>query len=82
MKKLGLILAVSLAAVLAIAQSAFAAGGWTTVSVPSTGNNVSLLGASARTNADAWAVGQQFVGGGTAAGARRSHITGTERRGP
>jgi len=41
-----------------------ASGGWTPVSVPSTGNNVSLLGATARSDTDAWAVGQQFVAAG------------------
>ena len=64
MKKLGLAVTVALVAAVAVAPSAFAAGGWTSVSVPSTGNNVSLLGASARTNSDAWAVGQQFVAAG------------------
>jgi hypothetical protein len=44
--------------------SAFAAGGWTAVSIPGTGNNVDLHGVFARTNTDAWAVGQQFVGAG------------------
>ncbi|HUA03923.1 MAG TPA: hypothetical protein VMB27_08475 [Solirubrobacteraceae bacterium] len=64
MKKLVLAVAASMAAYLVIAPAAFAAGGWTSVNVPSTGNNVSLLGASARTNSDAWAVGQQFVAAG------------------
>jgi hypothetical protein len=45
-------------------SSAFAAGGWTPVSIPSTGNNVDLHGVFARTNTDAWAVGQQFVAAG------------------
>jgi hypothetical protein len=40
------------------------ATGWTQVSVPSTGNNVVLLGVAARTDSDAWAVGQQFVAAG------------------
>ncbi|HUO73685.1 MAG TPA: hypothetical protein VMU39_23140 [Solirubrobacteraceae bacterium] len=64
MKKLAISAALSLAVAASITESAFAAGGWTQVSVPSTGNNVSLLGASARTNSDAWAVGQQFVAAG------------------
>ena len=64
MKKMGLAVTAALALALTIVPSAFAAGGWTPVSVPSTGNNVSLLGASARTNSDAWAVGQQFVAAG------------------
>jgi hypothetical protein len=65
MKKLGLTLtALLVAAMASYAPPAFAATGWTSVSVPSTGNNVSLLGAAARTNSDAWAVGQQFVAAG------------------
>jgi hypothetical protein len=40
--------------------TASAAAGWTVVSVPSTGINVTLYGASARTSTDAWAVGVQF----------------------
>ena len=63
-KKLAIIAALSLAVTVSITQTAFAAGGWTQVSVPSTGYNVSLLGAIARTNSDAWAVGQQFVAAG------------------
>ncbi|MGO9954611.1 MAG: hypothetical protein ACLP50_01285 [Solirubrobacteraceae bacterium] len=64
MKKLAIILAMALGVAISTAGTAFAAGGWTQVNVPSTGNNVSLLGASARSNTDAWAVGQQFVGAG------------------
>ena len=45
-------------------SSAFAAGGWTQVSIPATGNNVDLHGVFARTDTDAWAVGQQFVAAG------------------
>jgi hypothetical protein len=45
---------------------AFAAGGWTTVSIPATGNNTDLHGVFARTNTDAWAVGQQFGAAGQA----------------
>lgn len=56
--------AAALTGALVMAAPAIAAPGWTAVTVPSTGNNVSLLGASARTNTDAWAVGQQFVGAG------------------
>jgi hypothetical protein len=48
------------------AGTAYAAGGWTPVSVPATGNNVSLNGVSARTATDAWAVGQQFAAAGQA----------------
>ena len=43
-----------------VGGTASAATGWTVVSVPSTGNNVTLYGASARTSTDAWAVGAQF----------------------
>ncbi len=43
---------------------ALAATGWTVVSVPQTGNNTELNGASARTAADAWAVGGQFGAAG------------------
>ena len=64
MKKLVSIIAVAVGAAAVLAPAASAAGGWSAVSVPSTGNNVVLLGASARTNSDAWAVGQQFVGAG------------------
>jgi hypothetical protein len=45
-------------------SSAFAAGGWTTASIPATGNNVDLHGVFAVSNTDAWAVGQQFVAAG------------------
>ena len=48
------------------ASSAFAVGGWTTVSIPATGNNTDLHGVFALTNTDAWAVGQQFVAAGQA----------------
>jgi hypothetical protein len=64
MKKLVILIASLLGAAAALAPAAAAVTGWTTVSIPSTGNNVILLGASARTNSDAWAVGQQFVAAG------------------
>jgi hypothetical protein len=64
LKKLAMIIGLALAAIVSTAPTASAASGWTSVSVPSTGNNVSLLGASARTDTDAWAVGQQFVAAG------------------
>lgn len=60
MRRLTIILALSLAAVAVSAQSALAAGSWTAAKIPSTGNNVLLEGVFARTNSDAWAVGQQF----------------------
>jgi hypothetical protein len=44
-----------------LAPAAFAATGWTVVTIPQTGNNTVLYGASARTGADAWTVGQQFT---------------------
>jgi hypothetical protein len=57
--------ATALATALVIAGGpALAATGWTVVSVPQTGNNTELNGASARTGADAWAVGVQFGGAG------------------
>ena len=78
MKKLVILTAVAFAAIGTMAMAAYAATGWTTVSVPSTGNNVILSGASARTNSDAWAVGQQFVGAGKPpAPAVAYHWTGT-----
>jgi hypothetical protein len=64
MKKLVILTASMLATTGVLAMAAYAATGWTVVSVPSTSNNVILLGASARTNSDAWAVGQQFVAAG------------------
>jgi hypothetical protein len=48
------------------ASAAVAATGWTVETVPPTGNNTLLLGASARTSSDAWAVGEQFAGAGQA----------------
>jgi hypothetical protein len=59
-------LSAALVASVTFGGTAFAASGWTTATIPSTGNNVSLLGASARTNTDAWAVGQQFGAAGQA----------------
>jgi hypothetical protein len=49
-----------------VASAASAATGWTVETVPQTGNNVLLLGASARTSTDAWAVGEQFAAAGQA----------------
>ncbi len=54
------------AASILIGSSASAATGWTVESIPQTGNNILLLGASARTSNDAWAVGEQFAGAGQA----------------
>jgi hypothetical protein len=47
-----------------IASAASAATGWTVVTIPQTGNNILLLGASAPASSNAWAVGEQFVGAG------------------
>jgi hypothetical protein len=55
--------AAALTGALVMAAPAIAAPGWTAVTIPSTGNNVSLLGASARTNTDAWAAGTGASGG-------------------
>src|ERR1700677_4092604 len=49
-----------------IASTASAATGWTVTSVPQTGNNTILLGASATSSSSAWAVGEQFAGAGQA----------------
>jgi hypothetical protein len=49
-----------------LAPAAFAATGWIVVTVPQTGNNTLLTGATARTGSDAWAVGEQFTGAGQA----------------
>jgi hypothetical protein len=54
------------AVTVASASAAVAATGWTVETVPQTGNNTLLLGASARTSTDAWAVGEQFAGAGQA----------------
>lgn len=57
---------VGAAVVFGSATSALAATGWTVETVPQTGSNTLLLGASARTSTDAWAVGQQFAEAGQA----------------
>src|SRR6478752_7353255 len=56
--------ALSVLAGLVMAAPAAAAAGWTSVSVPQTGNNAELNGMSARTSTDAWAVGVQFGAAG------------------
>ena len=61
MKKLVILIPSLLGAMGALAMAAYAATGWTAVSVPSTGNNVILLGAAARTSTDAWAVGFTMI---------------------
>jgi hypothetical protein len=52
------------AALVMAAGPAFAAAGWTVVSVPRTPSNTELNGAFVRTASDAWAVGQQFGAAG------------------
>jgi hypothetical protein len=54
------------AVIFGAAPAALAATGWTVETVPQTGNNTVLLGASARTSTDAWAVGEQFAAAGQA----------------
>jgi hypothetical protein len=49
-----------------IGAAASASTGWSVVNVPPTGNNTLLIGASARTSTDAWAVGEQFAAAGQA----------------
>ena len=68
------------AVMLGSASAAVAATGWTVESIPQTGNNTVLLGASARTSTDAWAVGQQFAGPARHR-RRRSATTGTAPHG-
>jgi hypothetical protein len=69
--------ALASAAVILGGSAAFAAGGWTTVSIPATGNNTSLHGVFARTNTDAWAVGQQFGAAGQTPPPAIYHWNGT-----
>ena len=53
--------AAAVTALILLSGTASAATGWTVVSVPkTTGTNVELNAAFARTNTDAWAVGVQF----------------------
>jgi hypothetical protein len=49
-----------------IGSAASASAGWSVVTIPQTGNNTILTGASARTSTDAWAVGEQFAAAGQA----------------
>ena len=53
-------------ALVMIGSVASASTGWSVVTVPQTGNNTILTGASARTSTDAWAVGEQFGAAGQA----------------
>ena len=54
------------AAPLMFASTAFAATGWNVTTIPQTGNNTILTGASADSGSDEWAVGEQFAGAGQA----------------
>jgi hypothetical protein len=56
----------SASVVIGSAPAALAASGWTVETVPQTGNNTLLLGASALSSTDAWAVGEQFAAAGQA----------------
>jgi hypothetical protein len=49
---------------LLIGGAASASTGWSVVTVPQTGNNTILTGASALNSTDAWAVGEQFAAAG------------------
>jgi len=60
-----------------IGSTASAATGWTVVNVPQTGNNTLLLGASARTGTDAWAVGEEFGAAGQTAPSAIYHWNGS-----
>jgi hypothetical protein len=53
-------------ALVMIGSVASAATGWSVVTVPQTGNNTILTGASALTSTNAWAVGEQFGAAGQA----------------
>ena len=51
---------------LMVGSLASAATGWSVATVPQTGNNTILTGASAVSSTDAWAVGEQFAAAGQA----------------
>jgi hypothetical protein len=51
---------------LMVGSLASAATGWSVATVPQTGNNIILTGASAVSSTDAWAVGEQFAAAGQA----------------
>ena len=53
-------------ALVMIGSVASASTGWSVVTVPQTGNNTILTGASASTSTNAWAVGEQFGAAGQA----------------
>jgi hypothetical protein len=53
-------------ALVMIGSAASASTGWSVVTVPPTGNNTILTGASALTSTNAWAVGEQFGAAGQA----------------
>ena len=73
--KIGAGLAVTAALVLG-AGPALAATGWTTVSIPPTGDNAYTLSVSADSNTDAWAVGTANLAGADA-GPLIDHWNGT-----
>jgi hypothetical protein len=70
------ILATLLAAALLAASPALAAG-WTVVPIPPSGQNAFVIGLSADSGTDAWAVGTVNRTGGTAPGPLIDHWNGT-----
>jgi hypothetical protein len=62
--------AVLVAALVLSTGPAFAASGWATVSAPPTGENASLLGVSAVSDSDAWAVGAENGAANTGIGSK------------
>jgi len=60
-----------------VGPAALAATGWTVETIPQTGNNAQLNAAFARTNTDAWAVGQQFGAAGQTPPPVTYHWNGT-----
>jgi len=67
------------AALILSASPALAAGGWTIVSIPPTGQNANLQGVSATSDTDAWAVGNSNGAKNTGLGSRAliDHWNGT-----
>jgi hypothetical protein len=53
-------------ALVMIGSAASASTGWSVESIPQTGNNTTLIGASALSSTDAWAVGEQLGSAGQA----------------
>jgi hypothetical protein len=75
-RKLGIWIALSGTLVLS-ASPAFAASGWTTTAIPPTGQNGYLLGVSADSGTDAWAVGTVNRAAGSGPGPLIDHWNGT-----